>query len=391
MKFSKVFTVFSLTLVHFTLLQASRLEVQAESALIMDAGTGKILWEKDAHTQRYPASTTKIMTALLALERARLDQIISAPKDVDQVGEISIGLKPSEQISIKDLIAATMVKSANDASHALAVHIGGNIQNFSKIMNERAKQLGCKNTHFKNPHGLNEPDHFTTAYDLALITQEAMKIPTFSEMAKAKTYKLTRNDPDSLTTITSKNRWLTLDPTADGVKTGWTIPSGHCYVGSATRKGQRVITIILKSKEWMKDHEIMLDWAFENHEWQCVAKKEEPYIQVNITNGLDRKIDVAPITDLYCVQTKGSIFQPKLRHEIYKNIKAPIKKGMSLGILYITDNLNHEQKVPLITLQNVDPLDTKIVQQKTTPPITTLLSLLLGSSVFTLFVGPRKK
>lgn len=391
MNYSEIVFILSITLTHFSLLQAKELEVQAASALIMDAGTGKILWGKDAHTKRYPASTTKIMTSLLVLERAKLDKMISIPEGVDQVGEASIGLKPFEQLSVKDLLAATMVKSANDAAYALAIHIGGSISNFAQLMNERAAQLGCKNTHFKNPHGLKDPDHLTTAHDLALMTSEAMKNPDFREIAKTQSYKLTRNDSASLTTITSKNKWLSIDPTADGVKTGWTIPAGQCYVGSATRKGQRVITVILKSNEWMKDHEAMLNWAFENHEWQCIAKKEEPLTQIKVENGLYTKIEAAPLVDLYCVKTINLASNPKFRYEIYKNIKAPIKKGMPLGVVYLTDTSGHEQKIPLVALKNIDSLETTIVQRNSTPPITTLLSLLLGSSVFTLFVGNRKK
>ena len=390
MHFSKVLLTLLLCLFEINLLSAQTLDIKAASALIMDETTGKVLWEREAHTKRYPASTTKIVTAMTALERAKLDQMIQAPKGVDQIGEASIGLKPSEPISIRDLTYAALVKSANDASYALALHIAGSVKNFAELMNEKAKQLGCKNTSFKNPHGLNEPGHLTTAYDLALIAREAMKNPQFREMVKTSRYKLTRNDPASLSWITSKNRSLEVDPTADGIKTGWTIPAGQCFVGSATRDGKRIITVILKSTDWIKDNAQMLDWAFEHHEWQCVAKEGEPLTQVQISNGMERKIKVGPLSDLYCVNTKGAAFTKQIRCEPFSSIKAPIRKGMTLGIAHLTDATGHVQKVPLVALDHVEPFESALVQKNTPLPITAFLSLLLGSSVFTLFVGSLK-
>lgn len=234
----------------------------AESAVAMDAETGRVLWQKDADSSRFPASTTKILTALLVLENLRLEETLVAPKEIEGVGGSSLYMLPGERLTVHDALYAILLRSANDVCVTVACRISGSVEKFADLMNTRAKAIGCRNTHFHNPHGLNDPEHTTTAYDLALIAREAMKHPLFAKIVRTPRYEIRRPTVPQDQVLVSKNRWIRDDPSADGIKTGYTDPAGKCFVGSATRDGHRVITVVLKSTDWEADTAALMDWTF---------------------------------------------------------------------------------------------------------------------------------
>src|SRR5688572_28414556 len=160
--------------------------VSALSAIIVDERTGKVLWSKNPDAPRYPASTTKIMTAMLLIELCRPNEFITAPADVEKVTEASLNLKPGEKISVKDMVYALMIRSANDGAYSVARHISGSVESFAELMNSRAFELGCTGTSLKNPHGLNNKDHVTTARDLAIMARAAMKYPEFRQAVNSR-------------------------------------------------------------------------------------------------------------------------------------------------------------------------------------------------------------
>lgn len=338
-------------LVALTPLMGWSLSVDAKSAIIIDANTGKVLWEKDADTPRYPASTTKIMTGLLLLERCRPDEIIVAPSDVTNVKEASMHLKPFEKVPARDMLYAIMLRSANDGCYAIAQHIGGSVPGFAKMMNDRAKEIGCTHTHFNNPNGLNDKLHVTTAHDLALIAREAMKLEPFREVVKTRRYEIQRSINQKDRIMVGHNKWLPKDPTADGIKTGFTVPAGHCYVGSATRNGYRVITVVLNSPHWQQDHQEMLNWAFANHKRVPLVDStsaipaipvpggERPAIAVGTSESLDTLLSLPAF--------KSGKTQPTFTTQLLPDLKAPIRRGQILGTLSVRDSEGFEQKAPL--------------------------------------------
>jgi D-alanyl-D-alanine carboxypeptidase len=243
-----------------------------QAGCIMDAKTKKVLWSRDKDTMRYPASTTKIMTCLLMLEHYKPEDVITAPPDILSVKESSMNLKPGERVRVKNMAYALMLRSANDGCYAIAKQMDGSVAGFSERMNKRAKEIGCENTHFDNPNGLNDKNHKISAFDLCLVAREALKRPDFRDIVKTQRKVIDRsmNFQDRL--MVSRNKYLWQDKSADGVKTGYTVPAGHTYVGSATREGTQFITSLLNAPHWMADHKMMLEWAFQNYETKLVRK-----------------------------------------------------------------------------------------------------------------------
>ena len=279
-----------------------KLDVSAPSAVIISAETGQVLWSKDAESPRFPASTTKIMTALLLIEHCGPDDIITAPLGIKDVKESSMHLEEGEKVTAHDMLYALLLRSANDGCVAVADHISGSVPAFAALMNERAKQLGCTHTHFDNPNGLNDPNHTISAHDLALIAREAMRHPEFRDVVKEYKHRITRSINQKDTWMVSHNKWLKKDATADGIKTGWTVPAGHCYVGSATRRGFRLITVVMHSDHWQEDHKKMLHWAYSTFQPEAISGPPVAAVQT-----LDKKtIPLAIDHPRYYLRPEGS-------------------------------------------------------------------------------------
>jgi len=326
-------------------------DVSAKSAVVMDASTGKILWAKNADAAMYPASTTKIMTALLLLEHCAPNEIITAPADVTNVKEASMHLKPFERVTAQDMLYALLLRSANDGCYAVACHISGSVPAFADLMNKRAKELGCTNTNFHNPNGLNDPLHYTSAHDLALIAREAMKLEAFRDVVKTYKHQIDRSINTKDRTMVSHNKVLPKDPTADGIKTGYTVPAGHCFVGSATRSGFRVITVVLKSDHWQKDSQDMMHWAYANHARMQLVPQNAVIQQAPVAGGVKTTFAVSPCCKIDSLVDKSTLSNtlahPVLQPMLTANLRAPIKRGQIVGSLIVRDPEGFSQEVPL--------------------------------------------
>lgn len=326
------------------------LQVSAASAVILDAETGRTLWAKDPSTPRYPASTTKILTTLLLLEQTQPTDLIAAPIDVEEVGESSMHLRPGELVSARDLAYAMMLRSANDACYAVAVHLAGSQEAFSEMMNVRAREIGCESAQFRNPHGLNDPQHKVSALDLALIGREAMRRPDFREIVRTQKWKLTRGTNQEDLWVLNKNKWLKKDATADGIKTGWTIPAGKCYVGSATRNGFRVITVVLKSEDWQADHQKMLNWAFAHWEMQQIAAPVNP-VSHKVEDGTPRQVRALPEGPAKLVVRRGDLVRQQFE---WDQLQAPVEVGEDVGQWVLSDSTGFQMKAPLLSQERIE-------------------------------------
>jgi D-alanyl-D-alanine carboxypeptidase (penicillin-binding protein 5/6) len=230
----------------------------AEAALVMDAPTGEVLFEKNAHVPLPMASTTKVMTALLGVERLRPHEVIQVSAYAASMDASKLYLRPGELMRADDLLQAILLKSANDASAALAEKISGSEMAFARLMTRRARELGALNTHFENASGLPSDDHYSTAYDLAVILRYAMQRPDFAEIMQMKTANV-----ESMTgrtwTVRNHNRLLWTFPGALGGKTGWTRASRHCYVGMVEQNGKTlIVSVLASSRMWGDINELLL-------------------------------------------------------------------------------------------------------------------------------------
>ena len=324
----------------------------AKSVLVMDERSGKIVFERNAGVKRFPASTTKILTAMLLLEHCTPDELIYAPKDVENVPPSSMHLMPGEAVSASDMLHALLIRSANDGAYAVAMHIGGSVSNFAKMMNAKAKALGCTRTHFTNPHGLKDPKHVSTARDLAIIAREAMKNPVFRAAANTRSHVISRTmNQDDLWMVT-KNKILKYDPTADGIKTGYTAPAGYCYVGSATRNGSRFITVILGSKrDWPTEQKALMSWAFRNYKRSCLEEPGQVEHEVPVSGAYAETIKAVVREPVFYAHAKT--VSPSVRLSVISkpDIQLPISAGMEVGKAIYTDGKGWKFETPLFAVE----------------------------------------
>jgi D-alanyl-D-alanine carboxypeptidase (penicillin-binding protein 5/6) len=327
--------------------------IDAQSGILVDAVSGKVLYQKACRTRRPPASTTKIMTAILVIEHCKPGEVFKASPRASQTPHGSLHLKPGEQLDLDNMLYGMMLRSANDGAECVAEHIAGSEAEFAQMMNAKAKEIGATSTHFVNPHGLYNPKHYSTAYDLALIARYAIKMPKFNEIVHTKTARIERSANKKDVYIKNTARFLWRYPGADGIKTGYTREAGRCFVGSATRDGWRLIAVVLKSKDAGNDAAAILDFGFKYFKPVCYAKTTEPATTLPVSGGVYRTIDLMPARDLALVLRKSDAAEPRTELTTQRAV-APIEKGEKLGTL--TGYLNGREvgTVNLVAAESID-------------------------------------
>ncbi len=306
--------------------------IHAASAILVDAVSGQVLYERNADAPRPMASTTKIMTALLFCEYVREDAIITASPNACKTRESSLHLKPGERLSARDLLHAILMRSANDGCVAAAEHIAGSEAAFVALMNRRAGDLGATNTHFANPHGLNAPDHFTTARDLALIARAAMREPRIAEVTRTRAYRITRSKDKQDVNLRNHSHFLGHFPGADGVKTGWTVPAGHCYVGSATWNGWRLISVVLKSPDYVQETGALMNYGFHRYAPRLIAQAGEAAGFCPVGTGQKPTVAVRVKDPVQVVTPIGANAEVEQRIHLLP-LTAPVQIGQTVGTL----------------------------------------------------------
>ncbi len=256
-----IFTVLLFVIYSTVIFSASDLHLSARSAALYDSSSQSFLYTKNADTRLPMASTTKIMTALVAIESSPLDAIVNVSDEAIGTEGSSLYLKKGEQMTMEDLLFGLMLRSANDAAAAIAYNISGSIEAFADKMNEKAESMGLQNTHFTNPHGLDDKMHYTTAKELAIIASEALKNDTFYSIVSTKK-RIIKNTDGEARLLINHNKLLNMYDDAIGVKTGYTKKSGRCLVGAAERDGVRLITVTINAPNDWKDHVSLFEYGF---------------------------------------------------------------------------------------------------------------------------------
>lgn len=308
----------------------------AKSAVLIDAETGRILWGKNENEPLAMASTTKIMTAILAIEEGNLNDTVVVSKNATKTPPVKMFLKEGEEIKLKELLYALMMQSSNDAAVAIAEHISGDVETFCNMMTEKAKQLGAKNTVFKTPNGLDSGDHHSTAYDMALIARYALKNETFFEIINKREVSFKTNKSNY--NIINKNRLLSEFNGANGIKTGYTGKAGHCFVGSATIDGLTLISVVLasgwgnkgKQQKWIDTKEL-LNYGFNNFKYETVLKKDDIKDTLKINKGYKEDVALYYENDVILPLTKEELSKIEIKNDIPNIFEAPIYVGQKIG------------------------------------------------------------
>lgn len=333
--------------------------VTAPSAILIDAKTGKVLYEKNADDRHYPASTTKVMTGLLAVEHGKMDDIVTIGKNPPLIekGSSQIYLITGEQLTMEQLLHALMLESANDAAVAIAEHISGSVEEFTKLMNSKAKELGATNTNFVNPNGLHNDNHYTTARDLAMIAKYAMTLDKFRSVVKEVKYTIPKtNKQDERNYITNSNKliWKTYDKFryeyATGIKTGYTVKANQCLVGGAKKGDLELISVVMSAEgqNVYSDTVALFEYGFANYQNVEVLKKDQVVTTVSIKDGQE-KINLLAAEDFSLTLSQAE--RDKVKTEIKTNdvIKEPIKKGEALGEMIVSVDGKEVKRIKLLS------------------------------------------
>lgn len=332
-------------------------EVSSHSACVIDIDTGRILAAKNENEKSEPASITKIMTALIALENADIKKVVTIPSAAAGVEGSSIYIKSGEKYSLEDLLYGLMLRSGNDAATAIAIDVAGSVDAFVEKMNQKAQELGCTGTHFNNPHGLPDEKHYTTAHDMALITAAALRNDTFVKIVSTKNYTAEPDGAGETRSWQNKNKLLWQYEGAIGVKTGYTKSAGKTYVGAAERNGIRIAVVVLGAKDMWGDAATLLDDAFASYQQVDLIKDGQSTGVTPVLEGLSSEVEGI---------TEGSLSKTLTKEEqerivtkcVYQTpLYAPVAKGDIIGSMQVYLDDEMIGSVPIVAAADVAAYD----------------------------------
>ena len=329
-------------------------ECPAKAMVVIEASTGRVLEEKNKDDRLAMASTTKIMTALVTCKNTEnFDEVVTIHDNAVGIEGTSMYLRKGEKLTVKELLFGLMLPSGNDAAMALAYHIGGGEEKFVEMMNAQASELGLKNTHFANPHGLDADGHYTSALDLALITAEGMKNDMFREIIATKNVRVTGSKENEPRLLSNKNRLLKTLDGCTGVKTGFTDNAGRCFVCSCNRDGMTLISVVLNCGPMFEESARLMNLCFEKYKMRGLL---EPYAQgdsILVTNGDQEFVQTVtkhgfsyPLTDEEFQSVKIVRNQPEI-------LDAPVVKEQKIGEIEIYLDKDMLFKENIYTMENV--------------------------------------
>lgn len=343
--------------------------LNAGAVVLMDAKSGQVLYQKNMRQRMFPASTTKILTAIIALEKGNLPDRITVSGKACRVEGSAIGLQEGERLTLEDLLYALMLASANDAAESIALHFAGSIEDFAVLMNDRARSIGAGESNFTNPHGLTDANHHTTAYDLALITRYALENPSFRKIVRTRLKVISRPDADRTKGppqehLWNHNRFLGRYDGAIGVKTGYTVEAGQCLVVAAQKGDRELIAVLLNGQggALYDDAGTVLDYGFTNFEPLLVVHQRERISTTYVSRSRGR-VDLFaegpfyynfPLGPAYATHADKQPYDLTRRIQLDQGIKAPLPAGQKVGELILFADGQEVGRVGLITMQPVE-------------------------------------
>ncbi len=332
-------------------------EVSAKAAIGIETSSGEIFYSKNIHTRLPMASTTKIMTAIIALEKGRLSDTVKIHKNAVGIEGSSIYLYEGECLTLEDLLYALMLESANDAAIAIAIHVSGDVEGFVGLMNDKAEKLGLENTHFENPHGLDSGEHYTTAYDLGVIAAYGMKNPDFRKIVSTYKKVIPLADGEGARVLINHNKLIRNYDGAIGIKTGYTKKSGRCLVSATSRDGVELICVTISAPSDWQDHENILDLGNSIYEHKSLAVAGEISLPLPVINGKDSEITLKNSIDVSATVRRGTEITTII--EAPRFVFTPIKAGETVGRVIYVLNGDIIGESPLVATHDVQQIKHK--------------------------------
>ena len=343
------------------IVKAEDITPNAKSAILIEAKTGKVLYEKNINEKYAPASMTKMMSLLLFMENIdsgnmKMDEIIKATKNAASMGGSQIFLQENEEMSVEDLLKGISIGSANDATVALAERVAGTEAAFVNMMNKKVKELGLKNTNFKNATGLDEANHYSSAYDMAMIAKELVKhekILSFSSIYE--TYL--RQNTDNKFWLVNTNKLVRFYNGVDGLKTGYTEDAGYCLTATIKKDNMRLIAVAMgEPTSNVRNSEVsaLLDYGYNLYQSDMYLEKDKVLDNIKVEKGIDETVNVVPLDSFYTINKKGTQ-KGEVTYDLQVNtLKAPIKKGEKVGKVIIKENGDLVGEVDLTVEKSVN-------------------------------------
>ncbi len=308
-------------------------ELDCTAAVLVDPETKQFLYEDNANERRYVASLTKMMTALLVAESGDLQRTVTISKTAASVGETTMNLTAGEEITVEHLLMGTLMASANDAAVACAEAVSGSVDAFIERMNERAQELGMTGTHFVNPNGLHDDDHYSTAHDMAILAIHVMGRAELRPIVRMQEATVPWPSKSHDRKLLNRNRLLEYWPAADGIKTGYTRQASDCLAASAYVDGWRLICVVLgcEEKPW-NEARALLEWGFDNFLKVALVSTELTPATVEVRGGVEEVVSARPAEDVIAVLPRGPIAEPVLAGDV---VQAPVTEGQVVGSLEV--------------------------------------------------------
>ena len=330
--------------------------LSAGSYILVDGATGRVLEEKQPDRRSLIASTTKIMTALLVCEQCNVLDRFRIPQEATGVEGSSLYLQEGEVLTVQELLYGLMLHSGNDAARALAIYCGGTVEGFVELMNDRARSLGLTGTHFANPCGLDHPEHYSTARDLAVLTACAMENPIFAKTVSTKTVQITGRS------LTNHNKLLWRVEVADGVKTGYTKAAGRILVSSAQRQGRRLIAVTIDDPDDWKDHAYLLEKGFERFRLHKIITSGSQLGVRTVIGGEKQQVPLLADADFSCALAEGEQVTMEIPGPFY--VYAPIRAGERAGFAWVMIDGKPLGRVPLCYGDSAPQTKEKTIWEK---------------------------
>jgi D-alanyl-D-alanine carboxypeptidase (penicillin-binding protein 5/6) len=335
--------------------------LQARYALLMDADNRRVLYEKNGYEKAPMASTTKIMTLLITLENGNLDDLVTVSEYAASMPDVQLNMKQGEQYRLGDLVYSLMLESHNDTAVAIAEHIGGSVEGFADLMNAKAQELGAYDTHFVTPNGLDREDHYTTAYDLALIASYAIENEDFLNIVQTASYTFHEQTTGKCFTVNNKDRFLTSYEGALGIKTGFTGNAGYCFVGAAERQGKRLVSVVLASgwppnrdAKW-KDTTALMNYGMENYAMQEVLSAGTTFSSVPVTGSIEGE-PITPYVEEGVSLLLRSEEEVTIQVALPEELQAPVQAGETVGSVTVEIDGTVYQVLPLYAGESRAPI-----------------------------------